>query len=1088
MRFKVPSIVVALLLLPGLAVAQEGTIAGTVVDSTTSESLPGVNVVVQGLNIGAATDANGRFEISGVPAGTQTIVASFVGYSRKRVAVSVEAGQTTTVNIRMAQGAVGLEDVVVTALGVEQEQRSLGYATSQVEGSDVATAGEANLTDALAGEVPGLSVTSSGGQPGSGTRITIRGNSSFSQGGNTPLVVVDGMIVSNASTDYDNAVTSDVLTGGTSNRLLDVDPNSIKSINVLKGASATALYGSRAANGAIIIETKSGEGTQGINASFTSTVGVSDAIIDGYQDEYLQGASGAYRNGLPFGRGGYNEQGDPDSPHYAGPVAGPILARATQTSLNWGPHKDSLSQAVIDSIGQPQIYNPREAFYERAFRAENSLTISGSGDFGNARLTISDSRNDGIVPTSNYNRTNVSAKYSANYTESFGVQVSTQYTQSGRDYMLAGNGPNSYRWGLIAAPINFDITDTEFDDGTQRNFAATNRDNPLWFTKRQSVTSDVNRFIGNFRATYDITDWLTVREDLGVDTYSNLRNQEVNAGTEDEPSGFLSNQRINRTEINSTLDARIDRDLTDDLSLDLIVGNDVSWRELERGRSQGSGIGVTDFFNIANFSSISSFGQTQRQSLISGFGKLTLNYRDYAYLTLTGRNDWSSTLPDGERSYFYPSGSFTFIFTDAFDGVFGDSPLNFGKLRFNLSQVGSDTDPYQIETTYLQAGPGDGQRGNINFPFNGLLGYTRENVRANPGLEPELTTEYELGANLQFFSNRVGLDVTYYDRTTDGQIFNVPVSATTGFSSQSRNAGVISNRGWEVQLNGTVLDVGDFSWDLTANWSTNTTEVEELAEGVENIYLFGFTAPQIRAEQGTDGYGIIYGSRYLRNGMISEDNPVVIDGEERTSPLSDFGDDALIIGSDGTPVIAGGNGNIGNVQPDWEGGVSSTFSWKGLTLSQQWEVSQGRDILNFDKFYMQLYGTHESTLDRGTEVTEDGIQVDTGEPNETSYVKDQGYYLGPDLEVFSRFVEDGSYVKLRQVSLSYQFSLPESVRTVGLNTLQLRLTGRNLVTFTDFSMGDPASGSLAGTGNGQGFYHAVTPSTRSYQASVTFNF
>lgn len=1076
-------LVIVLLLIPGVGVAQEGTITGRVVNSKTSEPLPGVNVVVQELNLGAATGANGQYKISGVPAGEQTIRASFVGYQAEERTVEVPDGDTVEINFRLQPAAQELGEVVVTALGVDQEQRSLGYATSQVEGADIANTGEENLTDALAGKVPGLSVTSSGGQPGSGSRITIRGNNSFSEGGNTPLIVVDGMIVSNASTDYDNAVATDVLTGGTSNRLLDIDPNSIKSINVLKGASATALYGSRAGNGAIIIETKSGEGTQGVNASFTSTVGFSEAIIDGYQDEYLQGFNGAYRNGLPPGQGGYNEQGDPDSPNFVGPG----FARVTQGVFNWGPHKDSLSQAVIDSIGQPQIYDPREQFYERSWRAENSLTISGSGDFGNARITISDSRNDGIVPTSEYDRTSVSAKYSANYTEDLSAQLSSQYTKSGRNYMLGGNGANSYQWGLYSAPINFNLADTEFDDGTQRTYSPS-RDNPIWFTERQNVRAEVNRFIGNARLSYELFEGITIREDFGVDTYANTRRQEVNAGTEDEDTGFYLNQNINRTEINSTFDVRANGDITEVLSLDLIAGNDISWRELERNRVEASGIAVPDLFTVSNFSSLSNSQTVQRQSIISGFGKATLNYRDYAYLTLTARNDWSSTLPEGERSYFYPSGSLSFIFTEAFDGIFDGSPLSFGKIRMNLSQVGNDTSPYQLETTFTQANPSDGQRGEITFPFNGIQGFVKEDTRANANLEPERTTEYELGTNLRFFNNRANLDVTYYNRTTDGQIFDVPVSAATGFSNQSRNAGKITNRGWEVQLGGTVLDVGDFSWDINANWSTNTTEVNELAPGVENIYLFGFISPQIRAETGENGYGIIFGQRYLRNGMISEDNPVTIDGQERTSPLDGFGDDAFIIAEDGTRVISGTNGKIGNVQPDWEGGISSTISWKGLSLSQQWEISQGRDILNFDRFYQTGLGTHQSTENRGTEITRNGIQQTTGEANETSLVKDQTWYLN-DALVDENLVEDGSYVKLRQVSLSYQFSsLPASIQSAGLSGLQLTVSGRNLVTFSDFSAGDPAAGSLAGTGNGQGFYHAITPSTRQFQASLRLNF
>ncbi|WP_263831284.1 SusC/RagA family TonB-linked outer membrane protein [Salinibacter sp.] len=1083
MKRLIPSVVFgfSLLLLPALAWAQQGTVTGTVTEAETGSPLPGATVQIVEEGSGAASDSDGQYRISGVPAGEQTIRVSFVGYQQQERTVNVPSGGTVRVNFQLRTSEAELDEVVVTALGVEQEERSLGYASSQLEGAEVADAAEPTISSTLSGQIPGLSVSSSSGQPGKGTRITIRGNNSYAAGGNNPLIVVDGMIVSNASDGSPARAT--VFSGGNSNRLADLDPNAIKNVNVLKGASATALYGSRASNGAIIIETKDGEGTQGLSASFTSSVGVSQAIIDGYQDEYLQGNDGAFQNGLLPGRGGYNEAADPDSPNFD-PDADP---EATQTQNSWGPHKDSVSQAVTDELGQIQTYSPRETFYEDALRTENSLTLSGSGDFGNVSVTITDSRNDGIVPTTEYNKTSVSGNYSSSLTEDLGINLSSQYTQSDQNFVLEGNGPNSYQWGMYYTPINFNIENTTYDDGVQRR-PETGSDNPLWLTQRQDVNSGVKRFVGNFNIQYDAFDWLTIEEDIGVDTYTDVRKERVNAGTLTEPTGSTFDQTNNRTEINSTLSLRADQDITEDLSANLIVGNNISWRQYQFDYIRGTGIGVEDFFNIGNFSTTTQDAFDQKQSLIAGFGKATLNYRDYAYLTLTGRNDWSSTLPEGNRSYFYPSGTVSFIFTDAFQGVFSDSPLSFGKVRFNLSQVGNDTDPYQLQTTYAQANPGDGVRGNIEYPFRGVNGFGLETVRANPNLQPEITTEYEVGGNLRFFSGRANLDVTYYNRTTTDQIFDVPVSSSTGFTSQSRNAGEIVNRGWEVQLDGTALEVGDFSWDLSANWSTNTTEVVELAEGVENIFLFGFTTIQVRAEEGEGGYGVIYGSRYRTNGRISSDNPAEINGEVRTEPLDGFSDDALLIGSDGTPLRSPTNGNIGNVQPDWQGGLTSTFNWKGLTLSQQWEVSQGGDILNFDRFYMESAGTFEGTEDRGKEVTRDGIQVSTGDDNQTSFTKNEEWYQGPDSAIFSRYVEDASYVKLRELSLGYRFSLPDAIsQRSGLTAVQVRLTGRNLVTFSDFSMGDP-SGSLAGTGNGQGFYHGVAPSTRTYQASLTLDF
>lgn len=1083
MRTLIQASLLLLIFLPYTAAAQDrGTIEGTVTEAETREALPGVNIALTELQRGAATNAEGEYRITGVPAGSYSIRASFVGYQPIERQITVRAGETTVVNFTMTPAEVGLEEVVVTALGVEQEQRSLGYSTSEVEGAAVAETAEPNIVNALAGKVPGLKISSSSGQPGMASRITIRGNNSYQEGGNSPLIVVDGMVVSNASDDNPTGPT--VFTGGTSNRLLDIDPNAIKNINVLKGASATALYGSRAANGAIVITTKGGEGVQGVRASYTSSVGFSQAIIDGYQNEYLQGTDGGYRNGLLPDRGGYNELADPNSPVFDPDAS----RRATQTASSWGPHRDSVSQAVIDSLGRPQTFDPREDFYEDGVRIENSVTMSGSGDFGNASVTVTDSRNDGIVPTTQYNRTSVQAKYSADLSDALAIQATSQYSQSNQDFMLEANGPNSYQWGLFTAPISFDLTDTEYDDGTQRTYSAGSQDNPVWLTDRLNLGSSVNRFIGSFEVSYDFADWLTVKERIGIDTYGDTRKEEINSGTAAEPTGSTYDQSITRTEVNSDFTVSARRGITEDLSIDLLVGNNISRREYTYDYIEGTGIGVQDFFNISNFSTTDQDAFDEEQVLIGAYANGTLNYRDYAYLTLSARNDWSSTLPEDNRSYFYPSASASFVFTDVFDGVFEDSPLSYGQFRASVAQVGSDTSPYQLRTTFIQAAPGDGQRGEVTFPFRGVNGFEQEGVRANPDLKPEISTEYEFGFDLRFWNGRANLDATYYNKSTTDQIFDVPVSSATGFTEQNRNAGEIVNRGWEVQLGGTPLKLGDFTWDLSANWSKNTTEVKELASGVENIFLFGFTSIQVRAETGEDGYGIIFGSRYRRNGEISEDNPITIAGEERTAPLPGFGDDALLIASDGTPVPASAPGNIGNVQPDWEGGLFSTFSWKGLSLSQQWEISRGAEVLNFDRFYTEFRGAFEGTEDRGTEVTRNGIQVTTGEQNDVSFVKDQDFYQGADNLVFERYVEDASYVKLRQVSLAYQYSLPDRIRqSVGLRSLRFQVTGRNLLTFTDFSMGDPV-GSLAGSGNGQGFYHGVTPSARTYQASLTLGF
>lgn len=1084
--------VAILLLAPASVLAQDGTISGTVTDGQTGDPLPGATVQVQELGIGSATDVDGNYELS-VPEGEHLVTASFVGYNPTEKTVTVTAGETTSVDFALAPRTEELDEIVVTALGIEEEERSLGYASEEVSGEELAESAEPNITNSLLGRVAGVQINQATGQAGGASRITIRGNNSYQEGGNSPLIVVDGQPISNAAEDNPTGPT--VFTGGTSNRLLDIDPNAIESVNVLKGASATALYGSRAANGAIIITTKGGEGTRGFRATFTTGFGVNDAIIEGYQDRFAQGLGGCYMNGVRFGEeGAYSELGDlgsPDCIDYAVSNFGAPLPTATRTSSSWGPSINNFSQATLDSVGRPQTYDPREDFYRTGTQLENSLTVSGSGEFGNLSLTVSDTRNEGIVPTNELNRTSAQAKFASDLTDKLRVQLSSQYTETARNYVLEANGRRAFQWGLQPAPITYDISRLRYDDGTPRNYTST-RDNPLFLVNNQDYATDVNRFIGNVNVSYKPVDWITIRERIGVDQYSYVFKERYNENTAAEPTGATLDQNITRQEVNSDFTVQMKRGITEDLSIDFLVGNNISRRVFGTNYVEGTDLGIPNFYNITTVGTTTPTQISEEQVLIGAFSRGTLNYNDYAYLTISARNDWSSTLPLDNNSYFYPSVSTSFVFTEAFSDTFEDTFLDFGKVRASIAQVGSDTGPYQTVTPYFRAAPGDGVRGEIAFPFRGVNSFGESILRRNPDLKPEISTEWEIGTNVRMFGNRATVDVAYYDKSTRDQIFEVPQSAATGFDSQIRNAGEIRNRGVELLLSGTPLEVGDFTWDLSLNWSKRTTTVEELADGVESIFLFGFTSIQIRAETGKDGYGVIFGSRYLRNGDISEDLSVVIDGQERTSPVEGFGDDALLVSANGVPLENPSPGKIGNVQPDWQGGLRSTFSFKGLSLTQQWEMSQGGDILNFDRYYNEATGSFQGTVARNSERVYEGIQVSDGSANEVGLERTQQFYDGSSATtqrfVFERFVEDASYVKLRELTLAYRFNLPDGLSSrSGLENIRFAVTGRNLLTFSDFSYGDPV-GSLAGSGNGQGFYHGVTPSARQYRASLTLGF
>lgn len=1031
-----------LLLTVGVQAQPTGTITGTVTDSTMGTALPGVNVVVEGLNVGSATGSDGQYTISGVPTGSHTLVASFVGYARAEATVEVTEGETATVNFALAPTAVGLEEVVVTSLGIEREQRSLGYSIQEVDAAEIASAQESNIVNALQAQASGLEITSASGQPGASSRIVLRGVSSMT-GNNEPLFVVDGVPISNSEDDLPGFALS---TGASSNRALDLDPNVVENVSILKGASATALYGQRAANGVILIETKSGRGGT-LRVNYSNSVRWDDAIVDGKQDEYLLGLDRKFTNGLPSDRGGYLEPGFPAS-------------EPGQITRSWGPHKDNVSQQVLSDLGVNEIstFDPMERFYQTGRVVENSLNASGGSEIGNYFLSVSHTDQVGTTPNTDLERFNFTAKLTTDLTSSLHSNTSFKYTNTQNGWKRDGwFSPVHWarRW-----PINHPMKPVFREDGSQLTLGE-HIDTPFWHTQETGYESDVGRYIVNQKLTYDLTDRLHVSERIGLDQYTDSRLEQRNQRPRYSTDGSMFEETIVREQIDSDFMVSLDKTpFIGGLGVSALVGNNVNIRENSRVRVSGSGQNIPDFFHVSNFNNTNTDQFEQRRRLVSLYSELTFDYNDYLFLTLTGRNDWSSTLPKDNQSFFYPSASLGFVFTDLL-GMQDNPFLHFGKLRLSAAQVGSDAPPYSISTSFSQAGATVWEAANANsldFPFRGVNGYLRGSSLGNPDLKPEITTAYEAGLNLRLFNGRAEIDAAYYNRTTEEQIFNVPASSATGYSTVLRNAGSIRNEGIEVMLRGTALEIGDFSWDLRANWSRNRNEVVELAPGVESIYLAGYAWPQVRVEPG-EGYGIIWGNGYKRN---------------------DEGQ--LLIGDDGMPLEAEGFINIGNIQADWLGNLRSSFEYKGVRLTGLLDVRQGGDILNFDRNYTIRAGVAEITEDRYDQYVWPGVDADTGEPNTTEVTRDMEFWEDVGA-VHENQVEDGSYVKLRRLTLAYR--LPRRlIQSTPFRNLEVYGTGRNLWIKTDFSYGDP-EGNTYGTDNGgRGYYFWVTPSSRSYTVGL----
>ncbi len=1037
------SCVLAMFVFTGVAMAQTGTLTGAITDERTGEALPGVNIYLIELERGTATDLNGEYTISNIPYGTYTIEVSYIGYETISYQQVVDT-EMETLNFEISEDLIGLDEVVVTALGVQREERSLGYAAQEVSGDILATSRETNMINALAGRTAGVQINSSSGQPGSASRIVIRGNSSL-LGNNQPLFVVDGIPISNDSDGNIDRDGSTVFTGGTSNRGLDIDANNIESMTVLKGASATALYGSRAANGAVIITTKSGQRDQVPVVNLSTSVGWSDTFTDGYQTEYLGGTRGYFYNGLPEDRGGYTN--DPE-------------AGVTQTTQSWGPHKNEVPQEVLNDLGVNRIetFDPRAEFYQRGITLNNSVSLSGGSEHTTYYASIGNTNQEGTVPGTELDRTNIMARFGTDLSDDLNVETSVNYINTTNRWLAEGNGTHVYLFGLNFTPINFDLSQpVTYEDGTQRNFTPS-FNNPLWIAENNGFNSDVDRFIANASITYNLLPWLSVSERIGIDTYTDNRKGETNIGTRGTPNGRMFDQVINRTEINSDFMVNANLDLTENFGLDVLLGNNVNVRDYSSEEVVGTGLNIPDFFHISNANSTNPNERIEERRLVSLFSNATIDYQDIVYLTLTARNDWSSTLPTDNNSYFYGSASLGFVFTDA-TTLFRDTFLTFGKLRASVSQIGNDAPVYSLATNFTQANPGDGVRGEITYPFNGINAYRLSTTIGNPDLRPEISTEYEVGLDLRMLEGRARIDAAYYDRSTVDQIFEIPTSSATGFTSRLENAGEIKNYGVELSAGVTPVQTQRFQWDIDVNFAKNTTEVVEFAPGVENIFLGGFTNPQIRIEDEKDGYGVIWSNRYQRND----------DGQ-------------LLIGDNGLPLVEPDLGPIGNVSPDWTGNLRTSVSYRGVNVSALFDKRQGGDILNFDKFYSVFYGVHEVTADRGSTYIFDGVNANTGEVNDIEIVRDQDFYQGHYGNVFENLVEDGSFLKLRELSISYTLSQSMVERTP-FRSLTISGTGRNLWIDSDFSYRDP-EGSLLGAGNAQGFYHSVTPGARSFVLSL----
>lgn len=1001
--------------------AQEVTISGKVTTEDNDSPLPGVSVLLQGTSTGSVTNLDGMYSID-VPDGEGTLVFSYLGF----VTQSVPINGRTTIDLSLAEDVSELGEVVVTAFDIDQSAKSLGYAAQVVDAGEITKTKQTNVVSALQGQVAGVQITNAGGAPGQSARIVIRGvNSLDPSANNQPLFVVDGVPIDNSTTESVNTPR------GMTNRAADINPNDIESISVLKGAAATALYGVRAANGAVIIRTKRGKAGE-VRVDINSSIGFETLNrLPKLQDQYGQGFSGEY---------------DPSS-----------------FWPSWGAPISEVAQTVE---GHKYQDNWNRAF-DTGVKIDNSVSISGGSEKATFYGSFGRLDQDGIMPFSSWERTTAKLSGTVTASEKFNFGGSINYTNSG------GNRVPHDRFmeRMMYWAETQDVRDYINEDGTMKTYGNTN---PIYDARFSTYEDNVNRVIGNINLNYSPVEWLTFSYRLGTDFYSDART-EITPGPKGidgevalSSTGYIEETRINSRDLTSNFYVTLKKQFDADWNTTLRLGNDIFERKYDRVTATGSDFVIPEFYNLNNTTQIfASQGKSIRR-LVGFYGDLTVDYKNFLFLNVTGRNDISSTLPKDNNSFFYPSFNLSYVFSET---MALPEWITFGKLRASWAQVGKDTNPHILGATFVSPSV---------FPLNGQVGFSRNSDFGDPALKPELTTSIEFGTQMAFFDGKVDLDFTYYKSNAKDQIIPVPISDATGFSSYITNAGEIQNSGIEVILGGQIIEKSDFTWRATANFSMNNNEVKGIREGIDEIVVgsqfgYGGSTVTMKLIEG-EAYGNIYGTSYQRYGADPE-------SKYAQSDLP------MIIASSGFPARNAGQLILGNAVPKWIGGLKNDFTFKNFDLSFLIDFRADIDQYNqFDNF-LSAFGKNDYTEARNDVIVFDGVLSD-GSPNTQEVWLGQGegpdgrdygagYWRNTYRTISENFVQDASFIKLRNITLGYNVK-SSVLENTPFRSIRASVAANNIILYTPWDGFDPESFSAGAGGNAVGFTGLGYPGVESF--------
>jgi len=993
---------VLLVCLFGEVWAQDRTVTGKVTSVGDGNPIPGVNVVLKGTSVGTVTDIDGEYKIQ-VPEEGGTLVFSFIGMQTKEL----EVANQSEIDVSLTPDIKQLSEVVVTSMGIEKERKELGYAVTTVDGEELTKARTSNVLNNLSGRVAGVRVNSSSGTAGGGVNIQIRGASSLS-GTSQPLFVVDGTPISNSAFA---GTRNEIISGGADvgNRAADLNPDDIASMTVLKGASAVALYGQRARDGVIIITTKKGKGDLKITINSTARVSKPLRLPD-YQNEYASGDFGQY---------------DTDA-----------------FSNGWGPKISDVEGQNFRQFPYQGNERPLEAhpdnvkdFFENGLTLINNASVSQGGEKGDFRISYTNFIENGIVPNNELERNTVSFNAGTDISKTLSARAVINYVRTdgeGRPRQ-GSNTPTRIISSIynIQRTHDIDVLKNNVLDENGNPIAIDGNNtsnNPYWIVEKTPFNNQVDRVYGNFAINYKPVDWITLTSRAGLDVINETRRNIVAKGTKSAQQGNYEDRDIYRREFTYDLFARATKQVTNTIELNATFGTQLNEIVNERTRLFASDLVLSDLYNPANALSVSNERFESIRRLFGVYGEVGASYKDYLFLTVTGRNDWSSTLPKDNNSYFYPGVNTSFIFTEAIELP---EAFSYGKFRASYAQVGSDTDPYELDflfepvsTIFTQFLPNDN-----TFPHGGQSGFEGPDVLpAGQSLVPQRQNTWEIGTEIQFYQGRVGFDVTYYNIETKNQIVNRSVAQSTGFDAEVVNAGVIQNSGFEINLFGSPIKTKDFEWSINTNFSNNRQKVKELAPGLDDIGLTsGFSGLSIRAEKG-EPFGL-YGAGWKR----SPEGEIVINattGERER----------------------GGRVRLGDINPDYLLGVINTFTYKGISLSALIDIRQGGVMWSNTVQALRGGGLAEETLqnrgsifiDKGVNEVEDQDGNISYVPNETPVRSMQDFWnTYTDNSNTEGSIFGASYVKLREVTISY--NLPTSLLSdTPFGSVSIGFEARNL--------------------------------------------